>query len=386
VEVEDGELVVHPVEPERRPAAPDADETESWLAPLVAAEGPVIRQEVAELEVRLAVLDGEGEAARRRTEELQRQLAADVATGRVAAPPTIEATAEQMGRPSVRSAALQAVLLTLGAAAVIAETWQIAVPLFRSAAIDPTRLRTEFLARPAEVIFAATFALGIAVGLFALAHAALDAAAAIAKGGDDRRHRGWLGAAAAGAAVLSALVASAAAALPAPAPAMPPWTYVLLVLAVPVGTTLVLRRAREERMQREAELAAALAWDRERARSLADRARRLEELAWAEEEEREIERHRELARRRLREIGNRALAASRLDAEVERRERAALARLAQSLIGALELDRFEFIRQASARGAQDLLASGRRKAPAEPRPAAIIEPAPAAVDAGRMAG
>jgi len=386
VQVEDGELIVRPVELEHPGKAGDG--SDGWLAQLVAVEGPAPRQEVAEMEVRLAMLEGEIAEARRRTEELQRRLAADVATGRIAAPPTIEATAEQMGRPTVRSAWPQAALYSFAAITVAAETWQIAMPLFRSSSLDPARLRAELLARPAEVVFAATFALAISAGLFALAQGALDTAAVLSHGAEDRRRRGWLGAAAAGAAVLSVLVASAASALPAPTPAMPVWSYVLLLLAVPVGTTLLLRGAREERARREAERGASLSWDRERARSLSDRARRLEELDWAEQEEHDLERRRELARRRLQEIASRALAAARLAVEAEQRERAALSRLAQSLVGALELDRYEFIRQASARGAPELFATGRRKPISEPRPAPILDPtagAAGAVEAGRLA-
>ena len=67
--------------------------------------------------------------------------------------------------------------------------------------------------------------------------------------------------------------------------------------------------------------------------------------------------------------------AARLAAEAERREREGLSRVARSLVAALELDRYEFVRQASGRGANELLAPRRRKSPEAP--AAVPVPAPA---------
>jgi hypothetical protein len=394
IDVDDGQLVVQPGGQDPRSAAAPTNDPDAWLAALVASDGPGARQEVSELEVRLAVLDGEADAARRRIDDVSRRLAADVASGIIAAPGDVEATAEQMGRPPVRSAAPHVSLVGFAAAAIAAETWQIAAPLLRSAGIDPGHLGQDAAQRPVEATAAAVFALGVSVGLFALAHSALEAGLDAVRGGANVARRSWLGAAGAGAALLAALVAAALAALPAPSTALPPATLGILLLAVPLATALLLRRARIETAGRTEEITAALAWDRERTRALADRARRLEELAWCEDEEREIERKREAARRRLREISARAVAATRLATEAERRERAALARLAQSLVGALELDRYEFVRQASARGAAELLAPRRRKgAVAEPRPtpsraevpAAGAAPGPVTAEPGRLA-
>ncbi|GAO02859.1 hypothetical protein PSR1_01735 [Anaeromyxobacter sp. PSR-1] len=67
--------------------------------------------------------------------------------------------------------------------------------------------------------------------------------------------------------------------------------------------------------------------------------------------------------------------------------------MAQSLVSALELDRYEFLRQAAARGATDLIAPPRRRAggdgrrPEPPRPEAA-PPSPVAVpvpEGGRLA-
>ncbi len=204
---------------------------------------------------------------------------------------------------------------------------------------------------------------------------------------DDRR-RPSLAAAALGAGGAATLVAAAVAALPGStsAASMPGASLVLLLLAVALAAVLAVRAARPDAARREAELAAALAWDRERARALGERARRMVEVSSADDEVRVLERRREAARRRLRVVNARAAAAARLEAEAAQREQADRARAAQSVVAALELDRYEFVRQASARGALELLAPRRRKpadplaAGPEPLPEPQLRPAP-----GRLA-
>jgi hypothetical protein len=290
----------------------------------------------------------------------------------------------------VRSAAPRSLALGFASAALAAETWQIAQPLFRSSGIDPSALAAEAGARPLEVGFASVFALGIAAGVFALSYSALRAGIALVRDDADARQRRWLTASTFGAGTLAALITAAVAALPdATAAATTRAPFVLLLLAVPLAAALAIRAARSDEGERAAELAAALAWDRERARALGERARRLEELDWAGEEVLHLERQRYAARRRLKELNARAIAAASLEVESERRERAALARLAQSVVGALELDRYEFVRQASARGAHELLSPRRRGAP-EVRPSfdeatAPVAVSPSAVEAGRLA-
>jgi hypothetical protein len=385
VGVDDGQISVRPL----AEAAPARDAAaDAWLAPLVALEGPAVRQEVSELEVRLAMLDGQIESARHRGGELAHRLAADVAAGIVAGPPEVNATAEQLGRPAVRSGAPRTLALGFAGAALAAETWQVAQPLLRSAGMEPSALAAEAQRRPVELAFVTVFALGVAAGLFALAHAAVAAALALFQGDADDRRRGWLALAALGAASMASLVAISVAALPHGDAAQPPVAaLVLLLVSVPLASALVVRAARRSDEQRTQELAAALEWDRERARSLSERGRRLEELAWAEDEQVALERQREAARRRLKEVNARAVAAARIAADTDRLERTALSRLAHSLVGALELDRYEFVRQAAARGAHELVASRRRKSP-EPRPSFDDEataPVAAPATGGRLA-
>jgi hypothetical protein len=389
VTVDDGQLVALPADgsrsvkslPASEPSPPAEDDLQRWLAPLVALEGPAVRQEVAELEVRLSVLDGEIAAARHRTEELTRCFAADVAAGAVAAPPAIEATAEQMGRPPLRSGLAHVVLVAFAAIAFLATTWQVALPVLRAADLDPSALPTAFERRPFEVAFVALFALGVAAGLFALADAALGLGTRLFRGEDDPRRRRILAGAACAAVAFSVAIGGALAALR-PVPAhVPDWAFVLLLLPLPAASALLLRLARADAERRAPEVAAALAWDRDRARALTDRGRRLEEIEWAAAEVQDLERRREAARRRLQDMNARVIEAARLGAEAADRERADLARLAQSLVAALDLDRFEFIRQASARGAAELIAPRNHKIPAG-APAAFDADAPA--EGGRL--
>jgi hypothetical protein len=233
-----------------------------------------------------------------------------------------------------------------------------------------------------ETVFVALFALGIAAGLFALADVALGAAQRLFRGEDDARRQRLLGAWVGASAAFSTLAAAALAALRPPG-GLPAWAFVLLLLVLPVGSALLLRAARADAERRAGEAAAVLAWDRERARAIAERSRRLEEIRWAAEERRELERQRDASRRRLRELEARAVETGRVREETLRRERAELARVAHSLVAALDLDRFEFVRQASARGLTDLVTPRRRKLPvSEPRP---VFDTPAPAETGRLA-
>ncbi len=385
VAVDDGRIVARSVT--AAPPPPPGPGADDWTAPLGSADGPSARHEASELEVRLAMLDGQIDAARRRTEEIAHRFSGDVAAGIVAAPPGVDATAEQMGRPNVRGTGPRASLLALAVSALGAEAWQIAVPLLVGAGLDPGRIATLALDRPGDVASLALFAVGVTAALFVLSHAALSAGAALLAGEPDKVRARWLAATGLASGALAAMVAASVAALPHPdAPSSPSGVAVaLLLLAVPVGAALVVRAAARLEAARDEELSRALAWDRERALSLAERARRLEELRWAEDEEADLERQREAARKRLRELSARAKALARLATDAAEKERAGLARLAQGIVAALELDRYAYVRCASARGAPPVPA--RRRTP-EPRPGdfdAPSRPGAVEVEAGRLA-
>ncbi len=383
VSIEDGQILARPAP---APAPPDASAAAPG-APTADPGEPSARHEAAELEVRVAVLDGQIEDARHRTEEIAHRFAADVATGIVAAPPGVDATAEQMGRPPVRGAGPRGALVALVLSALAAEAWQSAVPLLAGGGLDPARVGAALADRPGDVASLVLFAVGITAALFVLAHGALAAGSSLLAGEPDPGRRAWLAGAGGAASVLAVAVSLAVAALPRPGlpPAPSGLALALLLLAVPVGAALVLRAVSRLAAARGEELARALAWDRERALAIAERSRRLEELRWAEDEEADLERQREVARRRLRELDARALALARLSSETAEQERAGLARLAQGVVAVLELDRYAYVRLASARGGE---VPARRRSP-EPRPGGFEPPAPARpsveVETGRLA-
>ncbi len=377
IEVVSGEILALPGDPPAPcPPRPPAD---AW-ASLVSLEGPSVLREVPELEARIASLQAEGEAARRRVEELSRHLADDVAAGRLCPAPRPEEGAAQLGRPPVRSPRLQLGLVALALALLLAEAWAIAVPALSAAGRYPLRLEGALRAGTVEAALTCTFALGIAIGLLALALVSLHAAEALAGAAGAARHR------ALGAAILAGIAAAAAVAaaavLPAPRSGLPPPSHAILLLAVTASAAFLLRRARREQAGRSAEVAAVLAWDRARAHALGDRARRLEELSRAQVLVGEIEARRSRARARLDELAERSAAAARLIARTEQTERAERDRLARSLLGALERDRYEFLRQATVRGATELV-SAPRKPPGSPNPPGAREAPPA--EPGRMA-
>jgi len=156
-----------------------------------------------------------------------------------------------------------------------------------------------------------------------------------------------LGAAGAGAAALSAAVAAAAS-----SPAR--WAEQVLLVAVPFAAAQLLRYAAQLSADREAAVAAALAWDQARAREAAERARRTEGLTQAEAALERLEAERQEALRQLRALERLALQEAREAERAAAAEAHGLERIAETFAAALELDRYAYLRRASAR-AQDAL-------------------------------
>lgn len=371
VEVVDGAVSVRPAA--APPPSPPPSGEEAWLAPLVEAEGPAARQDVWDAEARIARAEQALERARARAEEIAHRLAADVSAGLVPAPEAVDATPEQLGRPPVRSGAPAAAAAGFALAALVAETWQVAVPLLAATGLSTADLRLEAARRPVDVAFSAVFALGVATALFVLAHVALQRGIELFRGEAAGPRARWIGATTAAAAAGAAALAATLAALhPGTQTGPSRVAFGLLLVAVPFAAAFLLRAGRAEAERRAQEEAAALAWDRSRAQALSERARRLEELRWAEAEVRALSAERDEARSRLRVLDARAVEVARAAADAARIDGEALERVARSLVGALELDRWEFVREATARGAPELL--GPRRVRAEPRPGSAEPP------------
>lgn len=350
-------------------APPDASDPALALATL---DGPSAARRAEELRARVSELEQGAAAAALRAEELRARFDADVAEGKLLPAYGVEA---DPGRPRVRSVLSPALPIVAAGVAVLAEAWALAVPILEDAGVSIAALARLPPGEVPKAVITCVFGIGLSLGLFVLARAALAAAEALGREAHVRGRRRWL-AAALLASALGAVGIAATAALPSGSR----FGRALFLLAVPAGAALLTRRGRRELEARALEVEAALAWDRKRTRALGARARRQSEVAAAEATARDLSRQRHRVRARARELALRSAAAAEILARAARRDEERRARLARSLIGALERDRYEFLRQATARGALDLL-GGRRKPPEPHAPSADHSPS-----AGRMAG
>jgi hypothetical protein len=343
VDVGGGEPVVR-ARPAPRPApsygpARATDESR-WLRHLVELEGPVAARELDDAEAAVDALDARALKQRARIDEIARALADDVAAGTIVPPPRVDGTPEQMGRPPVPSAAPVASLRGFTAALLVAETWQLSGPVLAAGGIDPSVLGIAAQSDPLGVALGLVFALGAAAAIFVLAHVAVSRAVDVFAETPVERRRRYLGATSAGAALVAGAVAGTA---------LVPgrWPIVVLLVAVALSAAFLFRLANHLQGARAGAVQAALTWDRERFVELSERARRVQVLEWATDELRQIEADRLAARRRLRAFQRRAIESERHAAEAHAAEARQLERLADSLVTALELDRYLFIRLAS---------------------------------------
>lgn len=344
VDVEGGEPVVRarPAPPRAHAAftAPRGPDDTRWLRTLVELEGPIAARELSDAAGAVDALDARAIAQRERIDEIARGIADDVAAGKLVPPPRVDGTPEQMGRPPVPSGAAVAALRGFAAALLVAETWQLSGPVLAAGGIDPSVLRIAAQSDPLGVGLGLVFALGAAAAIFVLAHVAVSRGVDVfAETPAERRGR-YLGATSAGAALVAAAVAGTA---------LVPgrWPIVVLLVAVALAAAFLFRLANHLQDARAGAVAAALGWDRARYVELAERARRVQVLEWATDELRQLEADRLAARRRLRALQRRAIEADRHAAEAQVAEARQLERLADSLVTALELDRYLFIRLAS---------------------------------------
>ncbi len=321
--------------------APQArPEEHRWMRSLVEREGPFAAQEIHEAEAALAALDQRVAAARDRAEQLARTLADDLAAGKVPAPAAVDATPEQLGRPPVPAHTPATALRTFVLALVVAEAFFFSGPILGAQGVDPTGIVEALRASPVPVAMAVVFALGAAAAVFAFASVSLARLAQLDGARERPGSRGTLLAAALVAALLTGGV-TAAATNPSRL------AHVALLAIVPFAGALLLRAAARLQVARDAALQAALAWDRALAQEVSARARRLEIVEQARAEVDRLEAERAESRRRLRALEQRAVTAERAASERTRREARRLERLAESLAGALELDRYAFLRLAT---------------------------------------
>lgn len=324
-----------------------------WLDSFLRAEGSAaLGPEIQLAQADVARLAARIEAQRRRVDDDGRELE-EATRGKELADPGDEAQAQQMGRPPVPPP-LGVGLQLFGLALLLAETWQLAVPCLEAAGIQTLELAAELHRNPVGLVLGGLFALGASASLFLFAHLALGRGRA-AFGEQPGRRRLWGAVAAIGALALATSLAWSIA-------GMRPWasrpvdleyarvTLFLIALAIPLTTAWLMQLAKQMNAERAEALRLARAWDQEHFRSFAELSRRAAALAEEERRLARLEADRLAAVRRLRALQQRGMTAERLAADAADQEEQELARLGQAMAASIELDRYEYVRQAAARG------------------------------------
>lgn len=311
------------------------------------------------------------EAQRRRVDEMGRELE-ETARATELADPDDDVQARRMGRPPV-GLPLGLMLRLFALTLLLAETWQLAVPCLEAGGIRTRELAGELHRNPAGIVLGAAFALGASVSLFVLTHLALRRCLDLLDAQPEASRRAWRAVVSLGASALAAAVAWSITGVRPGAQrpvdlAYARLTLFLVALAIPIATAWVLRLAGRLEERRQAALALARAWDQEHFRTLAELSRRAGALAEEEKRLASLEAERAAALRRLQALQHRVATAERLAANASGAEAEDLAQLAQAIAASLELDRYEYLRQAAMRG----VSVERPKGPA-PLPAAVRE-------------
>jgi hypothetical protein len=324
-----------------------------WLDSFLRAEGSAaLAPEVQLAQADVARLAARLDAQRKRVDELGRELE-DSTRGQELADPADAAQAQQMGRPQVPPP-IGLGLQLLGLALLLAETWQLAVPCLEAAGIHTLDLAGELHRNPVGLVLGGLFALGASASLFLFAHLALRRGRDLF-GEQPARRRLGTGLAVTGALALAVSMAWSVAGMR-PGASRPVdleyarVTLFLIALAIPLTTAWLMQLARQMNDERAEALDGARAWDREHYRSFAELSRRAAVLGEEERRLMRLELERLAAIRRLRALQQRIVRAERMAADAADEEEQDLLRLGQAIAASLELDRYEYLRQAAARG------------------------------------
>jgi hypothetical protein len=339
----------------------------SWLERYLRSEGPAALQ----MDLQLA----QAEVARlsaARDEQQARVAAAARETEAAAAQPAVfeaDGGAELLGRPPVPfpwAFLILAFALTL----LLAEAWQLAIPVLEGTGVRTADLPGELQRNPAGVVLGVVFAAGAAVSLFYFADLAVRRTAELVDGLSQRARLALTAAAAIGSLAVAAAISWAITGLPPGAQRADAEyaraTLFLLALALPVTTACMLRLARRVQATRDAALRRAVEWDQAHYRILSDWSRSASALASAERALTRVDAARVEAVRRLRMLQQRALLAERFAAEAAAEEEQELERLCNAAISALELDRYGFLRMVGPASAPVAHPRARAQAQLEP--------------------
>lgn len=329
VNIENGELVVR-----ARPTR----QASGAANPAPVAELP---PEIQAARAQVSLLNERVNAARARVDALARQVADDLATGKLpAAPGQVDASLEQCGRPPVPLAAPALLLRALSLALLASAAYRMASPALALAGISTEDLASALSRDPISALAGVLFGMGGAVSVYAFLNVAVE------------RWQDLITAASAGRKPIvltlaggAAVALSAAVALAAINPGL--MAGPLLLVCVPLAAVLLLRQASRLEGERRLAAAAALEWDRARAREAGERNRRAEAVAGAEAALAAAVRDHGEAEERLRALEKRSVEEARLTELIAADSARRVERLAEALAASLELDRYAFLRRAA---------------------------------------
>jgi hypothetical protein len=175
-------------EPEAQRLVPSAEEVErEQESELARRHGPAALAELTGERARGERLDEQVAEARAELDRRRGELAAALASGQAAS--LGKRPASMYMRPAVPSPFPGVVAMTGAVLLVLAEAWQLAVPILNANGLDAGDLRSEFLRAPPQVLLAVAMALGCTAGLVYLAHVALQHGSRSLHGGVKGRRR-----------------------------------------------------------------------------------------------------------------------------------------------------------------------------------------------------
>ncbi len=302
-------------------------------------------------------------SARARLDALAHAVAEDLASGKLPATPgQIDASLEQCGRPPVPHPAPPVLLRSLSLALLAAAAYRMAGPALAVAGLSADDLAGAFAHDRLSTVAGLMFGVGAAVAVYTFLDVAVERWHDILRTASAAHRPMVLGVAGA-----SAILLSGAVALAAIRPGL--MAGPLLLVCVPLAAVLLLRKAGQLEAEHGQASAAALEWDRSRARDAGERARRGEGVASAEAVLAAALRDHAVSEHRLRALENGKAELTRQEALVAGERARRMERMAESLAAGLELDRYAFIRRTAALALEE--------APVRP-----IRSRPAAIDSG----
>ena len=327
------------------------------------AEGQDIMRDLREAEEEVEAINGDLQMLNARLEEIGEDRRKAVEQGKVAA----STRPDRRGRPEVSSRWKQWVLSAAIGAFLVLEAWQLGLPYLNQTGVDIANLAAEWRRNPVSVLAGAGFAAAVSGSLFLLAHWVGNLLLSLYAEADPKRKTLLK---VCFALVLAGMVIGATWAiadmrgglatesgqffssvshsetLVSASRGASNWAFGFLTLSVVLGVVYLSISIRNASERRKQELRVRQTWQHDEWKLVKARTQR-EELIRLERLERErLERRRDRSHRALRRIEDRVQNSERLLRETLEAERRYATAYVNSLVAALALDRYHFIRMA----------------------------------------